>query len=148
MDNLLKKRLINILLIYRYLMPLLTAINLFALSSLVTRPYVNNSFSMDLTVRCVLWVIFTFIYWSLPTNLISIMRNKKNFFIPMSRDFSSFISILFSVIVFGVVIWLFTRVSLSAFIPQFHDTQNMIAVLNGLIYAGIVLLQYFLLPED
>jgi hypothetical protein len=148
MKNSSPKWAINILLIYRYFMPFLTAICLFILSSLRPRPYFNGSFSADLIVRCVLWLGFTFLYWSLPTNLINIMRNKKNFFISVSKDCMSLISITFSAIVFGIFICLFTWWSLAAFIPQFHEAQNIIAFLNGLMYAAIVMLQYFLIPED
>jgi hypothetical protein len=148
MKNSSKKRLINILVIYRYFMPFLTTICLFILPSFKPRSYFKDSFSVDLTVRCVLWLIFTFIYWSLPTGMISIMKNKKIFYVPISKDFSSFISIMSYAIIFGIFICFFTWWALSTFVPQFYNVQNMIAVLNGLMCAAIAMLQYYIIPEN
>jgi hypothetical protein len=146
----LKRTLAFVISIYQYLMPILAFICLLIIP-LIERHQYFKTLTIDLLVRCFLWVYFTFAYWSIGVAIKNRIYNRRDFGLSfeMRKDITSFISLSVSAIGIGAFISLLTQWALEAYIPQLHPNLRLILSLgNGVTYGALVFLQYFFLPEN
>lgn len=134
--------------LFKVIMPAMTAILLFIFSTFVARPYFGKSQNVDLLARVFLWFLFTIIYWSIP---IGYERRKKSpinilGFQKTRAVLATFIAGAFGA---GGSLWLLTFWVINAFIPLLADYKNLLGFGNGLLYAIFVFYQYYmLLPKN
>lgn len=132
--------------LFKVIMPAVTAILLFVFSTFVARPYFGKSQNVDLLARVFLWFLFTLIYWSIP---IGYERRKKSpiNILSFHKTRAVLATFLASAIGAGGSFWFLTFWVINTFIPLFADYKNLLGFGNGLLYAIFVFYQYYMLPS-
>jgi hypothetical protein len=127
--------------IYLYVLPSIIVILLLGVSQFINRPKLFRSDTVDLVIRILFCLWFSFGY----RRLLYISKYRPTPVSSWTKADIDIVEKLFYIsggVFFGIMITIFTRWIILVFLPLLAQISIVLAIINGLIYAVPIIVNY------